>query len=68
MVRPIVRLGRPRVSALAQCSVRREGGPKAEFVARSNSPVGCYCETETRCHRSVLRALLHERGARLAEP
>lgn len=28
--------------------------------------VGCYCEDETRCHRSVLRELLAERGARLA--
>jgi uncharacterized protein YeaO (DUF488 family) len=27
--------------------------------------VGCYCEDEARCHRSVLRALLAERGARL---
>ena len=27
--------------------------------------VGCYCEDEARCHRSVLRALLHERGASL---
>lgn len=25
--------------------------------------VGCYCEREERCHRSVLRALLEERGA-----
>jgi uncharacterized protein YeaO (DUF488 family) len=25
--------------------------------------VGCYCEDEARCHRSVLRALLRERGA-----
>jgi uncharacterized protein YeaO (DUF488 family) len=25
--------------------------------------VGCYCEDEARCHRSVLRALLKERGA-----
>jgi uncharacterized protein YeaO (DUF488 family) len=29
--------------------------------------VGCYCEDETRCHRSVLRALLAERGAVLAD-
>jgi uncharacterized protein YeaO (DUF488 family) len=29
--------------------------------------VGCYCEDESRCHRSVLRALLKERGARLAD-
>jgi uncharacterized protein YeaO (DUF488 family) len=28
--------------------------------------VGCYCEDESRCHRSVLRALLAERGAELA--
>ena len=26
--------------------------------------VGCYCEDERRCHRSVLRELLAERGAR----
>ncbi len=25
--------------------------------------VGCYCENEARCHRSVLRQLLAERGA-----
>lgn len=25
--------------------------------------LGCYCEDETRCHRSVLRELLEERGA-----
>ena len=25
--------------------------------------VGCYCENEARCHRSVLRALLAEKGA-----
>jgi uncharacterized protein YeaO (DUF488 family) len=25
--------------------------------------VGCYCADESRCHRSVLRALLRERGA-----
>ncbi len=28
--------------------------------------VGCYCEDETRCHRSVLRELLAEHGADLA--
>jgi uncharacterized protein YeaO (DUF488 family) len=27
--------------------------------------VGCYCEDERRCHRSVLRDLLAERGARV---
>jgi uncharacterized protein YeaO (DUF488 family) len=28
--------------------------------------VGCYCEDESRCHRSVLRRLLKDRGAQLA--
>ena len=29
----------------------------------ANFSVGCYCEDEARCHRSVLRALLAERSA-----
>jgi len=28
--------------------------------------MGCYCEDERRCHRSLLRGLLEERGAKLA--
>lgn len=28
--------------------------------------LGCYCADEAHCHRSVLRALLAERGAKLA--
>ena len=29
----------------------------------ANFSVGCYCAEEARCHRSILRALLAERGA-----
>jgi len=37
------------------------------LLSRTTSfSVGCYCEDEARCHRSVLRRLLSERGARLA--
>jgi uncharacterized protein YeaO (DUF488 family) len=32
----------------------------------SSFSVGCYCADESRCHRSVLRALLEERGADFA--
>ena len=32
----------------------------------SELSVGCYCADEGRCHRSVLRELLAERGARIA--
>ncbi|QEY61601.1 DUF488 family protein [Metapseudomonas lalkuanensis] len=31
----------------------------------SHFAVGCYCENEARCHRSLLRQLLAERGASL---
>lgn len=37
----------------------------AAFSHRSNFSVGCYCADESRCHRSVLRELLLERGARV---
>ena len=29
--------------------------------------VGCYCADETRCHRSILRELLRERGAMIRQ-
>lgn len=32
----------------------------------TNLAVGCYCEDETRCHRSILRELLVEAGAVVA--
>ena len=31
----------------------------------TNFALGCYCADESRCHRSILRALLQERGAAL---
>lgn len=37
----------------------------ASLSHHANFSVGCYCEHEDRCHRSVLRELLRERGATL---
>lgn len=37
----------------------------AAFSHSANFSVGCYCADEQRCHRSVLRALLEERAARV---
>jgi uncharacterized protein YeaO (DUF488 family) len=37
----------------------------AALSHQSDFSVGCYCADEARCHRSVLRALLQERGAKL---
>jgi uncharacterized protein YeaO (DUF488 family) len=36
----------------------------AALSQQANFSVGCYCEDEAHCHRSVLRALLKEKGAR----
>ena len=37
----------------------------AALSHHANFSVGCYCEDESRCHRSLLRELLLARGARL---
>jgi len=37
----------------------------AALSHQTNLSIGCYCEDEARCHRSVLRELLAERGAEL---
>jgi len=39
----------------------------AVLSQHANFSVGCYCENEARCHRSLLRGLLQEAGAALAE-
>ena len=38
----------------------------AALSHQADFSVGCYCEIEARCHRSILRELLAERGALLA--
>lgn len=38
----------------------------AALSQTANFSVGCYCEREERCHRSLLRKLLADRGARIA--
>lgn len=38
----------------------------AALSRQTDLAVGCYCEEEARCHRSVLREVLREAGARLA--
>ena len=38
----------------------------AAFSHSSDFSVGCYCQNEQRCHRSVLRELLRDRNARIS--
>jgi uncharacterized protein YeaO (DUF488 family) len=37
----------------------------AAMSHQTNFSIGCYCENETRCHRSILRDLLAERGSEI---
>jgi uncharacterized protein YeaO (DUF488 family) len=35
----------------------------AALSRQTSFAIGCYCENEERCHRSILKKLLGERGA-----
>ncbi len=37
----------------------------AALSHQTNFSIGCYCDDESRCHRSILRNLLEKRGAAL---
>ena len=37
----------------------------AALSKHADFSVGCYCEDESRCHRSILRQLLRERAAKV---
>lgn len=51
---------------MGQPTPRRALDLLAALSANADFSIGCYCEDEARCHRSVLRALLAERGATIA--
>ncbi len=51
---------------LAQPEASRTLDLLAALSHHSAMSVGCYCEDEARCHRSVLRAELASRGASIA--
>jgi uncharacterized protein YeaO (DUF488 family) len=38
----------------------------AALSAGTNFSIGCYCQDESRCHRTLLRGLLEQHGARIA--
>ena len=48
---------------MAQPDASRSLDLLAALSHGSNFSVGCYCEDEAHCHRSILRELLAERGA-----
>ncbi|MFT3800122.1 MAG: DUF488 family protein [Burkholderiaceae bacterium] len=54
-------------SEMAEPAVARTLDVLAVLSRQTNFSVGCYCEDENHCHRSVLRELLIRHGA-LVEP
>ncbi len=48
---------------MKQPEARRTLDLFAALSQQTNFSVGCYCADESRCHRSVLRELLADRGA-----
>ena len=50
---------------MAQAEAARSLDVLAALSHGAQFSLGCYCEDEARCHRSVLRALLAERGAEI---
>ncbi len=50
---------------LSEPALSRTLGLLSALSQNANFSLGCYCEREDRCHRSVLRAMLKERGASL---
>ena len=51
---------------MAEADASRSIELLAALSKQANFSVGCYCEDESRCHRSVLRVLLQEHGAEFA--
>lgn len=52
-------------SEMAEGTSSRTLNLLATLSLGANFSLGCYCEDEARCHRSVLRELLTDRGAAL---
>ncbi|MDQ0012965.1 uncharacterized protein YeaO (DUF488 family) [Variovorax boronicumulans] len=54
-------------SEMAEADASRSLDLLAALSHSAALAVGCYCEDESRCHRSLLRGLLAERGADIAD-
>jgi uncharacterized protein YeaO (DUF488 family) len=52
-------------SEMKKPATRRLLGMLAALSTQTDFSVGCYCQDESRCHRSLLRELLLEHGAKV---
>ncbi len=53
---------------MAEPAARHDLELLATLSHTASFSVGCYCENEERCHRSILKRLLVERGAKVESP
>ena len=53
-------------SEMAKPPARRLIALLAALSSKSSFSVGCYCEDESVCHRSILKKLLADAGARIS--
>ena len=53
---------------MAQAPAARTLDLLAALSHHGQFALGCYCEDEAHCHRSIVRSLLAERGANIATP
>jgi len=52
-------------SEMSKPAARRLLAMLAALSRQTNFSIGCYCEDESKCHRSLLRDLLLEHGAKI---
>jgi uncharacterized protein YeaO (DUF488 family) len=53
-------------SEMSRPEAKRDLDLLAALSHTADFSVGCYCEREERCHRSILRRLLADHGAKIA--
>lgn len=51
------------INEMKKPEAKRDLDLLAALSHQTNFAIGCYCEDEARCHRSILKELLGERGA-----
>ncbi|HXV13618.1 MAG TPA: DUF488 family protein [Candidatus Krumholzibacteria bacterium] len=54
------------LAEMKEPGARRDLELLAALSHHADFAIGCYCETESHCHRSILRELLRELGAKIA--
>jgi uncharacterized protein YeaO (DUF488 family) len=54
------------LAEMKQPGARRDLDLLAALSHQTHFSIGCYCEDESRCHRSILRELLEQRGAQVS--